>query len=213
LFELGENQVTEEPNPNRQKIREKLQTIIPEVKFENATLKQIADFVSREYALEVVIAPTVLLSEGRASVMPPSGIDIAVKNVPLKDMLGYALKPLNLKYVVEDHAVLITPSDYLDPESLETEIFRLAAGNARAIEKSLRRSGIPWPKGTNVIVKQPTEPGPGTGTLIVTNTPNNMVLVRELVHAWDRPAPRQKGAPKAGTTLLTIISAKIVESK
>ncbi len=213
LFELGDSQAVEEANPNRQTILDKLETIIPEVKFEKATLKRIADFVSREYGVEVVIDPTVFTSSGTGRVMPPSGIDIAVKNVPLKDMLGYALKPLNLKYAVEDHAILIAPVDYLDPESLETEIFRLAAGNARAIEKSLRRSSIPWPKGTNVIVKQPTEPGPGTGTLIVTNTPNNMVLVRELVHAWDRPAPRQKGAPKSGTTLLTIISAKIVESK
>jgi hypothetical protein len=203
--------IEEKPNPNRAKILGKLETMIPKASFEDAPLSEVLDFLSEQCDVDFVIDAGVFEGgrDGRTDL--GGNITVNLTNVPLKDALKYILKWKNLKYVVEDHAVLITPSDYLDPESLETEIFRLAAGNARAIEKSLRRSGIPWPKGTNVIVKELTEPG--TGTLIVTNTPNNMVLVRELVHAWDRPAPRQKGAPKAGTTLLTIISAKIVESK
>lgn len=173
--------------------------------------------------------------------IPPvtdTGITLRLKNVPLKDVLKYVLKWKNLKYVVEDYAILIAPIDYVPPESMETEIFRLSTtgvgliqrpelsmtgtgtgtsyetgttrgtrlmrgpteigggpstgtglfgpeaepGAVETIEDFLRTSGISWPMGSSITyIKR-------TGTLIVTNTPSNMVLIKELVLLWDQPA-------------------------
>jgi hypothetical protein len=106
-------------------------------------------------------------------------------------MIGWAAVGLN-----EPTASPCTPS-----ESFETEIFRLATSaigviprEAReatgrvekhageTIEDFLVHSGVPWPEGSKVIYNEKT------GTLLVANTPANMVLVRELVRLWDQPA-------------------------
>ncbi len=152
-------------------------------------------------------------------------ITIQLTNVPLKYVLKYVLRYKNLKYVVEDYAILIIPIDYVLPEELETEIFRLStsgigtsarigaptgfgagdgeigggfgggdggfgggfgeeagAGQPENIEEWLKRAGgVTWPTGSNIVYHQ------STATLIVTNTPTNMVLIRELIKIWDRP--------------------------
>jgi len=156
------------------------------------------------------------------STMPQSStITIHLENVPLKYVLRYVLRYKNLKYVVEDYAILIIPIDYVLPEELETEIFRLSTsgigistgamptpgfrssedlggggfegfgggfeeesggGQTENIEEWLRKAGgVTWGTGTNIVYHQPT------ATLIVTNTPTNMVLIRELIKIWDRP--------------------------
>ena len=160
--------------------------------------------------------------------MPQSTkITIQLKNVPLRYVLRYVLRYKSLKYVVEDYAILIIPIDYVLPEDLETEIFRLSTsgvgatsggfatagfgggdefggggggggfgdefggggfeeemgtGQPENIEDWLRKAGgVTWPRGSDTVYHQPT------ATLIVTNTPTNMVLIRELIKIWDRP--------------------------
>jgi len=150
-----------------------------------------------------------------------SKITIKLTKVPLKYVLRYVLRYKNLKYVVEDYAILIIRIDYVPPEELDTEIFRLSTsgigtsatgastgsgfgmgdtggafggdsfggggggeettmGQPENIEDFLRRSGVTWPEGSNIIYHSPT------ATLIVKNTPTNMVLIRELIKIWDR---------------------------
>jgi len=306
-----------EPSPHKKEIEKKLEVIIPEVKFEDAKLTEVVDFLSREADVNIVIHPVVFqgyrqplrgletrtgfpggvtptpgptitptipgpgptYTPGETFVpgvttpgvtapgvtapglgpgitetttmgtwVPPvaeTGIRLSLKNVPLKTVLKYVLQWQNLKYVVEDWAILIAPIDYVPPESLETEIFRLSTTGVGIIERPelgitpsargatgmetgvtrgprllrgptdvggaatgyetgllgpqaepaagetiedfLVNSGVPWPNygqpgGSNIIYNR------RTGQLIVTNTPTNLVLIRELVRLWDIPA-------------------------
>jgi tetratricopeptide (TPR) repeat protein len=279
----------EPPSKAREDILRKLEVMIPEVKFEDAKLTEVVDFLSREAGVNIVIDPVVFqggYSQPTSGVgttpgvpggfpttpggptTPPSGmpgpggttfptgmeplpgmpspagapgitdttsplggtyippvtdtgITVRLRNVPLKEVLKYVLKWKNLKYVVEDYAILIAPVDYVPPESLETHIFRLAttgigiidrpdltttlsgpaepgtgapsdyvglpgtdggATSTETVREFLAQSGVPWPMGSNIIYSS------RTGTLIVTNTPTNMVLIRQLVDLWDQPA-------------------------
>ncbi|MBN1916689.1 MAG: type II secretion system protein GspD [Verrucomicrobia bacterium] len=55
-------------------------------------------------------------------------------------------------------------------------------GQAESIEEFLRRAGgVSWPPGSDIVFHQPT------ATLIVRNTPTNMVMIRELIKIWDQP--------------------------
>jgi len=55
-------------------------------------------------------------------------------------------------------------------------------GQGGTIRDFLLHSGVPWPEGSNITYHNNTD------TLIVTNTPSNMVLIRELVALWSEPA-------------------------
>jgi len=95
-----------------------------------------------------------------------------------------------------------TPTTSTPGEPLETEVFRLGTARsgiqrprckesadvkpatAQTIEDFLRTSGVPWPVGSDVCYENET------GTLIVTNTPTNMVIIRELVRLWAQPVPQ-----------------------
>ncbi len=290
----------EKKSPAREEMLRKLDQVIPEVRFEDAKLREVVEYLSQEADVNIVIDPSVFTGYAPTSMMfgpttgmpgvtptpgtsmmpggptitpgtdfftpgvttpgfptpssvmpgvtpgvpetpgttptwmPPvsdTGISIRLVNVPLRDVLKYVLQYKRLKYVVEDFAILIVPVDYVPPESLETEIFRLATtgigivdrpsltgpgtgpyepGTGRpsqlggpmevsggdtstlgepagptttqTVKEFLFQSGVPWPRGSNIIFNS------RTGTLIVSNTPTNMILVRELVHLWDQPA-------------------------
>jgi type II secretory pathway component GspD/PulD (secretin)/tetratricopeptide (TPR) repeat protein len=296
----------------REIILKKLETIIPKVDFEDAELKEVIRFLSREADVNIVIDPVVLqaggvggtpgplesypeeggfggegtitipgeeepglegfapqgslgpaarvaagspggqptlygqppgggrpslrgdqpfgeeptgMTPGRGVYAPPqqSTITLHLTDVPLKDVLKYVLRFKNLKYVVEDYAILIIPIDYVLPEEMVTEIFRLSTsgigisataqagtmgegeegfgfdgggygeagfgqeaggggGQPQTIKEWLKgATGVSWPEGSDLVYHQPT------ATLIVTNTPTNMVLIRELIRIWDRP--------------------------
>ncbi len=290
----------EKISPARQEILDKLEMIIPEVKFEDADIRKVIDYLREEADVNIVIDPVVFTGYvptaptaptrpefeewgvpeeemgGPGSMRPPGGgagsmrppgvmepempefppgptevpgvpvvsefrplteetakVTLTLKNVPLKYILRHVLRYKNLKYVVEDYAILIIPIDYVMPEELQTEIFRLsttgvgvAAGlpsgatgaafgteggpggaggaggfggvglgaeaefgagvaaqpqRAETIRDFLLKSGVTWPRGSNIIYHQPTS------TLVVTNTPSNLVLIRELVRVWDKP--------------------------
>ncbi len=111
-----------------------------------------------------------------------------------------------LAVVTVPTALLLT--GYGQTEQVETEIFRLGIpvpgisevndGSAlkatatpeaqargerdQAIKSFLLNSGVPWPEGSNIAYNDKT------GTLIVTNTPTNMIIIRELVRLWSAPA-------------------------
>ncbi len=230
----------EKASPQRQDILKKLETVIPEIRFENAPLTEVIGYLSRECDVNIIVDPVVFVGPRVAAPgivmgfpggpgVPPvedTGITLRLKNVALKEVLKFVLRYKNLKYIVEDYAILICPVDFVPPESLETEIFRLATPGIGVMERPgpgmrpdfkpnvgetikdfLIQSGVPWPEGSNVVHDV------RTGTLVVTNTPTNMVLVRELIRLWDQPAPEVRDKPVPPTTLLTIISAKVVEGK
>ncbi len=290
----------------KDEIYRKLETIVPEVRFEDAKLREVVDYLSRQAGVNIVIDPVVFTgytsripslglettpglpgtttpggptmtpgtmpgtegtfgptgdfitpgvtpptvgptypetaAPGTRSWIPPmedTGIQISLQNVPLKEVLRYVLRYKSLKYIVEDYAIVVVPVDWVPPESLETEVFRLATtgigiierpslgptttgtgteeyttmtgrrpsllrgpssfegggetgtgfpgaegqpGATETIKDFLLNSGVPWPRGSNIIYNS------RVGTLIVINTPTNMVLIRELVNLWDQPA-------------------------
>jgi hypothetical protein len=203
----------EEPtSAARQQIVEKLNTTIHEVDFVDAELREVINFLAREADVNIVIDPVVFQSleggpdaepEGRAA----ADVTMQLKDAPLKDVLKYTLAHKGLKYVVEDYAILVIPRDYVLPEELETEIFRLSDGaftqtvngKAQTIDNWLKRAGgVTWPRGSSLTYHEPTH------TLIVTSTPTNMHLVRELVRLWDEGARKGTGVEIPGALVETI---------
>ncbi len=298
----------EKISPAREEILKKLEMIIPEVKFEDADIRKVIDYLREEADVNIVIDPVVFTGyaptvptvptrpefeewgvpveetggPGTGSMRPPGGtgsmrapggmepempefapgptevpippvvsefrplteetakITLTLKNAPLKYILRSVLRYKNLRYLVEDYAILIIPIGYAMPEELQTEIFRLsttglgvAAGlpsgatgaafgteggggiggygpagvggvsefggvglgaeaefgpgaaaqpqRVETIRDFLLKSGVSWPSGSNINYI------PQTSTLIVRNTPSNLVLIRELVRHWDKP--------------------------
>ena len=105
----------EGPSPEREEILKKLNTLIPKVEFEDASLKDLVDFFTRECGVNIVIDPAVFQppSTGAAK---ESGITVTLRNVPLKEALKYVLRYKNLEYLVEDLAVVIVPVGWRAPE-------------------------------------------------------------------------------------------------
>jgi hypothetical protein len=60
-------------------------------------------------------------------------ITLHLKNVPLEVVLKYILRYKNLRYVVEDYAIVILPIGKTLPEDLKTEIFRLRTASPDGI--------------------------------------------------------------------------------
>jgi hypothetical protein len=235
----------EKASAQKRDILRKLDTVIPQVHFEDAGLMEVIHYLSRQCELNIVIDPSVLAArEGGGTSTPlaetpgaatPSekprpdiSINIQLENVPLKELLKYILRYKKLKYVVEDVAVVVVPEDWTAPKTLETEIYhfgqggidmeriggpavealRAGASGARgkpqsaegqAIQDFLCDSGITWPEGSSLNYNA------DTAMFVVTNTTENMALIRESLPLWADPESRG--------VLLTIISAKIVEPK
>jgi tetratricopeptide (TPR) repeat protein len=162
------------------RIREKLELRIPEVRFQDADVKEVVEYLAKEAQVNIVFdiaalnllepaaqtAPGAVpdtepggfgpepgaadLEPGAAglepgafapstSAAPPTNrITIHLKNVPLKEVLRYVLRYKNLRYIVEDYAILIVPVDWQPPEPMVTEIFHMTTsgvGAARAINE------------------------------------------------------------------------------
>jgi hypothetical protein len=198
-------------SPQRKDVLKKLETIIPEVKFEDASLAEVIDVLSRQAGVRIVIDP-VVHQPPFSERIKDTGTTVSLNNVPVKEVLKYILRYKNLKYVAEDNAIAIVPVDYAPPESLRSEIFRfpeladLSANEtgAQRLEDFLRQSGIPWPEGSRIAFDAKT------GTLVVTNTRGNLALIRELVAIVSPPDPLEK-ANAERKVLLTIVSARIIE--
>lgn len=139
----------------RERMLEALNTNFAEVNFTGASLSQVVDFLSREAQVNILIDPVVYASlampvtslsaarpaaaaepkkeEAPAEAKPASpeigGITLRLKNVPLKVVLKYVLRYKNLRYIVEDYAIVIVPTGWVPPEALCTRVFRLQTGS------------------------------------------------------------------------------------
>jgi hypothetical protein len=160
------------------RIREKLELRIPEVRFQDADVKEVVEYLAKEAQINIVfdIAALNLLQsdaeaapaagpeakpgdvflepgtvEPAAPAAPPTNrITIHLKNVPLKEVLRYVLRYKNLRYIVEDYAILIVPVGWEPPEPMVTEFFHMTTsgvGPARAINE-LSSGGNAWAAGS-----------------------------------------------------------------
>jgi len=105
----------EKPSPQRKEILRKLGTIIPEVKFQDASLKDVVDFFARECDVNIVIE-AVVFQPPSSEMAEEGGITVSLRNVALSEVLKYILRYKNLEYVVEDYAVAIVPVGWRPPE-------------------------------------------------------------------------------------------------
>jgi type II secretory pathway component GspD/PulD (secretin)/tetratricopeptide (TPR) repeat protein len=69
------------------------------------------------------------------------GITITLKDIPLKEVLKYVLRMKNLKYSVDDYAIVVLRAGDVLPEELETEIFRLSTSGTGVASGSLPSGG------------------------------------------------------------------------
>lgn len=124
----------------------RLNAFFPEIKFDNVTLRQAVGFLSQAAGVNIVIAPAVYASSAppsppsppaaalpRPSASPPAPDEIRItlhlKNVPLGVVLKYILRYKNLRYILDDYAIVIVPVGRVMPEELATEVFRLRTGD------------------------------------------------------------------------------------
>ncbi len=69
--ELARRQAHAKPSRVREEALRRLETIVPEIKFENAKLREIVDFISREAGINIVIDPVVFQGGHRPPMMLP----------------------------------------------------------------------------------------------------------------------------------------------
>lgn len=142
----------------RSRPRESLAVRFPEIKFENVTLREAMGFLSRGAEVNIVIDPAVyaLAAPVAAPSFPGNGsprpaplaaapaddemrITLHLKNVPLGVALKYILRYKNLRYIVDDYAIVILPMGKAMPEELVTEVFRLRTGDIGSAASLLPR--------------------------------------------------------------------------
>lgn len=157
LLSIGEAMAAG-PAP-RSRPRERLTVRFPEIQFENVTLREAVGFLSRGAEVNIVIDPAVyapaalpgtpLPSRDASPQLPPPAaapaaaemrITLHLKNVPLGVALKYILRYKNLRYIVDEYAIVIVPIGRAMPEELVTEIFRLQTGDIGSATSFLPRT-------------------------------------------------------------------------
>jgi len=135
----------------------RLNAFFPEIKFDNVTLREAVGFLSRASGVNIVIDPSVYASTAppappslpaaaspRPSPSPPAPdemrITLHLKNVPLGVVLKYILRYKNLRYIVDDYAIVIVPMGRAMPEELVTKVFRLRTGDIGSAAPFLPRA-------------------------------------------------------------------------
>jgi len=85
--------------------------------------------------------PREIPAEGRPSLPGMRGITLRLKNVPLKVVLKYVLSYKNLRYIVEDYAIVIAPMGWVRLEALTTQVFRLRTGSFDRLRPTRQAAG------------------------------------------------------------------------
>lgn len=123
--------------------------------FKEADLEDVISFLSQKADVNIIIdhsvyrsallpvgsggtaAPQRKAGENSAESKAPSRelgrITLRLKNVPLKFVLKYVLRYKNLRYIVEDYAIVIVPVGWAPREELCTRVFRLKAPSFEAL--------------------------------------------------------------------------------
>jgi len=141
-------------------------------------------------------------------------ITISLTNIPLIDALKYILSAKGLAYRIDEYAVVVSTPERIAKVKMETRYYHLSTGtgaftkfvkktennggqftvkqeNTSGVSKKLKikeritikdvleESGVPFPEGSKVFLDK------RTGTLIVRNTPDNLVLVEKVLSILD----------------------------
>ena len=216
--DLGPTAIIEQPtlsSRGTQSINRKLDEIeISRLSFVDATVREAIEKLQqrsveadrqrrKEFGLpdEGDLGVNIVIKLDAAAQSQTITLDLA--NIPLREALDYIVKLANLKFKVDPYAVLVVPQS--EPtDALVSMEFRVppgfitatpsgpadtggaegVAGSSMAME-FLKSRGVPFPPGASANFL------PGSSTLIVRNTPDNLGLVETLVQSETSAAPSQ----------------------
>ena len=155
--------------------------------FNDVALSDVLDFIADAANVSVVPSPQLDLKTRRVS--------LKVKDLPLERAVKYLVKSLSLAYRVEQDAILISTQEEFSSEPMETRVFLLQSGlGPFALETAalspnpslamepitkLIEQAIPKVPDSKFIVDA------RSGSLIVTNTAENLRLVERLLSQLD----------------------------
>jgi len=127
-------------------------------------------------------------------------VTISLNNIPLLEALKYILAARGLKYRIDEFVIFISTPEKLEQVEMETRYYKLATGitgytefettkvedeeetsvkETTTIVDVLKESGVPFPPGSKIFLDQ------RTGTLIVKNTPANLVIIEDILKTLD----------------------------
>ncbi|GAA5129011.1 hypothetical protein JIN84_02740 [Luteolibacter yonseiensis] len=210
--------------------------IIPSVDFEDAPLEEVVAFLRTKSVeldtaepdperkgLNIVVRPY----GGKLPPASPAPADAStrvkslhLRNVPLGTVLGYLTQMTSMRYKVDDSAVTLVPASVAESE-LYTRSFHvppdfpsLIASNSpsgadRPIQDLLKDNGILFGEGSSASL-------PGGGVLLVTNTPNQLDKLEQLI-MWSIPEtgtakPVDKAPPDLTQRTLDKLNSIIIPS-
>ena len=115
--------------------------------------------------------------EGEGTTVQP--LTMMVDNIPLEAAIKYICNQANLKYRIEKYAVVIASPD-VKLEDVETKIYPIEKdfinlGADEDIKSSFESRGISFPAGAAIVYDE------SIGRLIVTNTPENLQKIEDII--------------------------------
>ncbi len=135
-------------------------------------------------------------------------VSITLENVPLADVLQYIVQQTNLQFSVEDYAVYLRPSidegevlsvrtylvppNFFEGSSLHVQLGASTDQAPTTVEsvstdaqKALTDKGIRFPAGATAVFL------PGSGKLVVRDTPEQLDLIANLIEQQSKQGPQQ----------------------
>ncbi len=160
--------------------------------FKDVALGDVIDFIADSANLSIIPSPRLKLNDQRVS--------LHVDRVPLSMALKYLVKSQGLAYRADDMAIRIASPQEFASDPLETRVFVLQNGlGPYAMETSAVKSDpvLPMASFTNLLERNIPQP-PGSkiavdersGSLVVTNTAENLKLVERLLSQLDVIPPQ-----------------------
>ena len=102
-------------------IEKNLQQVIPSIKLKDANLKYVVKHLSGLSGINILLDPA-------AREIADQNITISLTDIPLIEAIKYIVRAKGLAYRIDDYAVVITTSERLFDEEMETRYYQLASG-------------------------------------------------------------------------------------
>jgi general secretion pathway protein D len=170
----------------QQAMQEKLQQPIT-LDFSEVALSDVLEFIGDAANVSIIPSPQLDLKSQL--------VTIKVKDLPLELALKYLAKGQSLAYHVEPDAILIATPEEFANEPVETRVFFLRSGlGPLALETSAVQQNPALTMETLKVLVERTVPqvpesklvvDARNGALIVTNTPDNLILTDQLLAQLD----------------------------
>ncbi len=139
-------------------------------------------------------------AEGGAAAASNATVTMVVDDIPLGEAIRYICRAANLKSRVEKYAVVIASQD-VPLDEVETRIYPLekealdiiGGGEKEAVKTYFEKRGIGFPVGAKIVYDD------RISRLIVTNTPDNLIKIEDIIREMNVVDPQ------------VLIQAKFVE--